>query len=617
MSALVRAGFLGAVAGATAGAPRRGQPHYRPMAYYEPIPKQMAPSPVLDAWLALAAAARHGLPAESAPTLYVPDGSPASRFAKLNLDSGLLAPMSGWWRNPLREDALAIGRAAGWGLAFFGRPDLAIAHAYFDAATDHADGGLWSAVAAAAMLAASGDGALAAIRAAQAALPPGGRTAFLLGRALQLANSGLDPAKVCGELAFAADTRDCLDAALNLGYLAFAVARGAGDFARTVTLAAGAGGASDQTALVAGALAAVAAGVPDDWSDPLGSAYVSAAVFPSFEVPETIEEAAHRFAGPAPIEPAPEDAHGDEWVGTADATDPEPEPVEAPAPPDPLPAAAAMLHRISPASCVARFGAVSASVEAVDGLIARHGRGAPLKIAFALDEGEEQILEPAIEAPDGWEVAHRLTDFRLRPGDRTEFPAVVQPGESGPARGIVRIVAGPHALSLPIDDGQRWYRVGPFPNDEGIGYDKPYRPEDVRRLGEVFNGRSNLPVKWEETRQPGILFDVEPWFGDGPGVIYLWARVSFGERAPNRVVAVSGNGSTVWVDGARKLTYHDQHRPSYRPGPPYLAEISTRQPCEILWKITRGKAALPPAALYFLGPDGAVIEPAEFLAMDP
>jgi len=50
MPASIRHAALAVLVGSTLGAPHRGRPGWRRLAFYDPIPLRMAPHPAVDAW---------------------------------------------------------------------------------------------------------------------------------------------------------------------------------------------------------------------------------------------------------------------------------------------------------------------------------------------------------------------------------------------------------------------------------------------------------------------------------------------------------------------------------------------------------------------------------------
>lgn len=469
---------------------------------------------------------------------------------------------------------MAIGRCAFWGLAFEGDPVTAAMWASWDASIDHAGEGVWAAAGAAAMTAAT-TGIVGRLEAGKAATPVDSRCRRALARVLQGHAAGETAAALHGRLAPDLGTVDAYDAALNFGYLCLALLYGGHDFEASLRLVAACGGATDQTALAIGAMLGAVAPIAEDWKAPLGedaTAALAEALAP-FEGVET---------DAAPPRPAPE----------------------------PLP---------DPLTSARMIGETQVSVRYVVPPVAEAGRALQLIFeAVRLGEGEV-VLEPELILPAGWQCAHRLTGFRLRQGERSRFPFVIQPGpdwrpEQGgdPAVHIDGV-----AIPLALAPARTWYVVGPFVNHDGMGFDKAYRPEHSQRLGDVYNGRSDMAVRWREFPASGVRFDLEPLFMDGPGVVYLWARLGLPTGGPLRLVVATGMGAVVWLDGLRVLWYHEERQPIPRAIRPYLTEFVPSESTSILVKVMRGLNPIGPLWLYFLDNEGRVVPPIHAAPMDP
>jgi hypothetical protein len=165
---------------------------------------------------------------------------------------------------------------------------------------------------------------------------------------------------------------------------------------------------------------------------------------------------------------------------------------------------------------------------------------------------------------------------------------------------------------FPVFAPQLWYWVGPMANQEGTGFDREYPAEKNVKLGQVFNGRSNLPVEWTAVSLPGMQVDVEKMFGAGPGTIYLYARPHFAKPGLYRIVVASGVGAIVWIDGKKAFWYHDTHEPVPRAVPPYVGSFRSEGETTIMIKTFRNLAPVPPMTIYFLNEDGSLAVPSGF-----
>lgn len=634
MESAVRAAVMGAVVGATLGAPRRGAAAFRKMSFFEPIPARMAPSEALDAWIVWAKHVRAGRAPESigdtrhAHWTYV---THEAAFGRANLDRGLRPPLAGAFQNPLASGADAMGRAAVWGVIFHGDPERAMRFAAFDAAADHTGEAVLGACAIAVMAAAADRGTTphGLLRLVRPLFPAASLSSTVLATVVRAVGEGRDAPSIFGMLPAIIPTQDPHHAALNLGHLFVGLLLGEGRFDDTVRIVAGCGGAADQTTLAAGVIVALIQGeVPDEWCAPLGELYLAGSGLRDIEPPDTLPQLATQIlaacqSGGASFGPPPAQAQPAlDFAASAEAPAiPEP---EAQATPDAAGPTEEMPQPIGPLepphsafaedSMVLAATGVLLRVQFLDPPVLSEGKAVRLVLTFESGDDREAILEPQISHPEAWAVAHKVTSFRLRPGEETQFPIVVQP--TNPAQGgALEIKVGRERLRVPLLGPVVWYCAGPFVNHDGSGFDRTFRPEDVQNTGEVFNGRSDLPVRWEAAAWPGVSFDVEPKFRTGAGVLYLWAKVRFAKDGRYRVVCAAPVGAILWADRKELVRYHDTHRPVPRAIQPYVAGFDAAGEVEFLVKVLRNREPLTPVILYFLDEEGKVVTPVEFGSM--
>lgn len=656
----LRSAILGAIIGNTLGAPLRGRTDYHKLNFYEPIPLRMSASEALDAWIVWSNHLGRGLPPELL-SRSLHDGwiyrTQETAFGLANMDRGLTAPLSGRFQNPIGNGSQAFGRAVFWGLVFSGLPDRAAEFAYYDASIDHSGDSVACSVALAFAVATASPGVAPTqlVRAASAGLPLDSPALRLVTLAVRSATNGDGPQAARDAILDAIDHQDAYDASLNFGYILIGLLQGGGDFSNSVKIVASMGGASDQNAMVVGAMLGSTAKVEGDWLEPIGQDYISGHGLRGIDPPETIDEfiaAIERVkvaspisaetAAPVPTEPLPEAPKDDLDVAAAQApVEPEvpaedlekaaveaPPDLDAPAVENPSDAGPAAPKSQFPTNvrglilsqaniCATTAGGATIKIEFVDGPTAYPGKNSQLVLTFVNDGAEEITFDPRLEAPAGWSTAHKLASFRLRAGESSNFPVVVQPPKDaeGPSVSQVRLSLGKEVITIPFVSAQRWYTVGPFENIEGTGFDKAYRPMDVQTLTEVFNGRSNQPVRWIEGQWPGVLFDLEPQFKTGPGTLFLWGKLTFANPGKLKMVCAASTGVIAYVDRQKLIWYQDTHRPVPRAILPYSAEIDTTGEITLLLKVLRNKEPLLPLVLYFIAEDGSIVTPQSFGTM--
>jgi len=628
----LQAAVTGAIVGGTLGAPLRGLNTFRKLNFYEPVPTRMAANTALDSWIVAAEHRASGGRPEG--YCWKMPGNHDYRidetaFGLQNLASGLSAPLSGAFENPLPNGSQALGRCAIWGLLFPNDPDQAAEFAYNDASFDHAGEGVWAAMAVARMasVADSGIAVTQLIKAATSILPTTSASHKAVSSVLGSFNQGRDLVDVYTQLPLHLATKDALHAALNLAFLMMGLLYGEKDPMKSMLLTAGCGGASDQTTVATGAISAAMAGaVPDDLTKPLGDVFVAGHGLKRLSPPATWGEFEERirFARseanlPQPVVLQPQLVVSSDLEASVDPTVEAPVTAEQPTPAVVLEPKPGLLQLASstPDGAVAVVDHLLFRVQYVDSPVAFPAKAVKIILTVTNPEPSERTIELTATAPEGWELATKLTAFRLKQGESSSFPIVVQPpsGPSSETQEAIKVRFDTYQLSLPVLPPQQWYWVGPFVNHEGTGFEKNYRCEDVQNTREVFNGRSDLPVSWTIASFPGVSFDLEPEFKRGPGVIYLYAKARFPEPGKYRIVCAASTGCIVWVNRQQLVKYHDMHVPAPRAIQPYVASFEAAGPVEIMVKVLRNLQEVLPTVIYFLAEDGSIVKPVEFFPM--
>lgn len=294
MSDTLSAAISGAIVGATLGAPLRGNNSFRRLNYYEPIPARMCPTPGLDAWLVWAKHVKVG----EAPEAVCQSLRECwryevheSAFGMANLERGFDAPLSGSFQNPLAEGAEAFGRTAAWGILFHGNSDLACQYAYYDASFDHADEGVWTAVALARMACEARPGIRIEqlLKCALEVLPKESQAIAVLSAVLKSVNDGEAIETLYARLPLICDTQDPHSALINFAFVLIGLLHGKGQFGPSILATAGCGGSSDSTTLVTGLIvAALNPDISSEWTDPLGDTYVCGSGLTRIELPANL-----------------------------------------------------------------------------------------------------------------------------------------------------------------------------------------------------------------------------------------------------------------------------------------------------------------------------------------
>ncbi|HXH61140.1 MAG TPA: ADP-ribosylglycohydrolase family protein [Fimbriimonadaceae bacterium] len=605
---------LGALVGWTLGAQGRGRRSFKRLDFFDPIPPRMAQSDAIDAWLVGMAHLKSG---GSSASYYraLFDGlsqhTDESAFGLSNVSRGLGTPLCGAHGNPLANGSRAIGRALLWGIVFHGLPNKACEWAYWDASFDHTADGVWMpvAIARAVSLAEPGRAVSQVVRDITETLPAESKLLRAIPKIIKDFDSPDGPKDIRENLPTALGIADSYDSVLTACWVVLGLLRGNGAFEPSVTCTAGCGGASDQAGLACGVISALLSGdVPQAWSAPVGDTFVSGHGLKEIDPPKTVsaflklvEEAADAHAR-QPVEPEPTT----EGEGAAPAPDID-ESIS--------PEVRDLIAR-APEFSVYEHGDIRASFRYIDGPVVSPGD--TLRASFTLtnlSDGDVTLCGE-LTATKGWEIAHKMGEVFLAAGSSQTFAVVVRPPAKGRGDGEMRLSIGGAAFTAPVFGTQLWYAVGPLLNQEGTGFDKEYPAEKDMRLGQVFNGRSNMPVEWTAHNERGVFFDVEGLIGDGPGTAYYFADVTFAKPGRYRIVVASGVGAIVWLDGTKTFWYHDTHTPIPRATEPYIGVFETDGKVKVLIKTFRNLQPIPPMIVYFLAEDGSVAVPSGFSPID-
>ncbi|MCT2584815.1 ADP-ribosylglycohydrolase family protein [Actinophytocola sp. S1-96] len=198
----------------------------------------------------------------------------AERVAYRNLLDGYEPEVAGAVRNPFRDWIGAQIRTDVYGWTHPGDPVTAARLAWTDARLSHGRNGVYGAMfaAAACSVAVTGVGVAGVLEAGLSVVPPGSRFAAAVTLGAEL---GAGPRPVEDALDVIHDRYGDLHwvhVLNNAAVLGFALVRGDGDYARTITTAVTGGWDTDSTGATAGSIAGASTGasaLPARWVDPL------------------------------------------------------------------------------------------------------------------------------------------------------------------------------------------------------------------------------------------------------------------------------------------------------------------------------------------------------------
>ena len=198
----------------------------------------------------------------------------AERAAYRNLLQGMRAPETAIHDNPYREWIGAQIRADVWGYVSPGRPEAAAALAFQDASLSHTANGIYGAMWAAALIAASFVAAdlPAALDASLASIPPRSRLAEALRQVIALHASGLDWEAARDEIERSYGHYEWVHTINNAAVVSAALLWGDEDFTKVVGLAVQGGWDTDCNGATAGSAFGArygSAAIPEHWITPL------------------------------------------------------------------------------------------------------------------------------------------------------------------------------------------------------------------------------------------------------------------------------------------------------------------------------------------------------------
>ncbi len=605
----VRAAVQGALVGWTLGSQTRGRRELKYLSFYDPIPPRMSASEAIESWLVWSQHVRSvGVPHSLARSLLAHWNYPSdeSAFGLGHVALGLTSPVSGSFANPLSRGSNAIGRSVYWGLVFHGKPDEAAEHAYYDASIDHAGEGVWVPVALARAMALLSPGKTVTdlVRDIGNGLPKSSDVLRAMGPILKSVGKPDGVREVHEQLPALLGIADPQDAALTASWIMLGLLHGGLDFERCVLVTAGCGGASGHSTLACGAICAhVSGSVPLAWTKPLGELMVYGHGLRGIDGPKSIDSLvslvakdAEQFSTPPLALPT---AEGEAPASVTQAISPQSDFVKS------------LLER-EPVESFVDVGTVRVSAQYIDSPVATAGAATKFALRFE-NTGESAItITPSVEGPRGFELAHKIGEFVLNPGGASTFAVVYKAPTSMRQREVIKVTLPDGEAEFPVFAPQLWYVVGPMTNQEGTGFDKEYPCEKNVRLGQVFNGRSNLPVEWTALLVTSPHVDVEKIFGAGPGTLYLYANVRMSKAGRYRIVVASGVGAIVWIDDKKAYWYHDTHNPVPRAVDPYTGSFYTDGEVRVMIKTFRNLSPVPPLTIYFLAEDGSLAVPAGF-----
>jgi ADP-ribosylglycohydrolase len=302
----VYACWLGKNIGGTLGAPYETKKHTHDLTFYDPFPDQSAPNDDLDlqlVWLVMLE--REGLP----PRLpnfgrywkeYL-HKYPWNEygFCNRNLARGLTPPVCGWFENYYVDEMGSPIRSEIWACVAPADPQMAASLAWMDSAMDHAGGEgtygemFWAAVESAAFVVSD---PLQLIRIGLAMIPPASNISRVVREALWCWEHGLRYDDARERIARIYWSEQPCNAIPNHGFTIIGWLYGQG-FGDRLCKAVNCGFDTDCTGATLGSVLGITggtAGIPSEWSDPIGADIVLHEFTVDCGVPKTLKELTDR-----------------------------------------------------------------------------------------------------------------------------------------------------------------------------------------------------------------------------------------------------------------------------------------------------------------------------------
>ena len=307
----VYACWLGKNIGGTLGAPLEGQKFVHDLTFYDPVPTEPLANDDLDfqlVWLKMLE--------DCGPEIGLPDFVDYWRrylaaypwneygFCMRNLERGLLPPMSGWFENYYVDEMGSPIRSEIWACVAPADPQRAAALAWMDSAMDHAGGEgmwgemFWAGVESAAFVL---DDPFRLIRIGLNLIPPSCSIARVIREALWLAQNGVSWSAARERIVEVYGHSQPCNAIPNHGFTILGWLYGE-DFGDRLCKAVNCGYDTDCTGATLGSLLGIIGGrdgIPEVWSNPVGTGIVLHKFTGSFDAPQNLDELTDRTAAVA------------------------------------------------------------------------------------------------------------------------------------------------------------------------------------------------------------------------------------------------------------------------------------------------------------------------------
>jgi glucose/arabinose dehydrogenase len=108
--------------------------------------------------------------------------------------------------------------------------------------------------------------------------------------------------------------------------------------------------------------------------------------------------------------------------------------------------------------------------------------------------------------------------------------------------------------SRPLKTADKWWIIGPFPNERNQQFKHPYPPEETINLAAAYDGAGE-PARWQEVRLPdGRVNSLRRFKNNDDVLCYLYRKIEVNEPTQVRISLGSNKGMAVWLNGEQLLS---------------------------------------------------------------
>ncbi len=558
--------WLGKSIGGTLGAPYEGKKELNNLTFYGKLPDGPAENDDLDLQLLwLHAIEGNGIDITAADLgeewlSHVNFPWDEYGYGIFNLRRGLKPPITGSFNNWFTDCMGSPIRSEIWAALAPGDPQLAATMAYQDAIVDHGREGVFGEMFFAALESAAFviSDVYQLLDIGLAMIPEDCRVSRAIRDAIGWYKEGNDWKKTRELILERYGHYNMTDAPQNLGFITLGWLYGEGDFGKSILTAVNCGYDTDCTGATLASILGIILGaenIPADWVKPIGDRIKMHHLMSGMTPPKNLSELTDKTCryGKEVIakkseqviisveeETTKESLEIYELLRRGDATK----------------KLASQNRNIS----ILRTPSFEISVdyERSQMPIITYDKMRDIRVTVKNISDENKEGEVSIEVPEGWEILlEGAGEFSLSPQEEFLVPysfrvpeekAKLQP--SNKLTFNVRSDSSIESTEIVLIGEGLWYIASPFENDEeGIGFDTVYGPEENPSIEAVFKSKSGEEIKFWRHSFPESQLNMNRFLPRGkPGVVYALGYIWSPKSREARIVAACSDGIKVWMN---------------------------------------------------------------------